>query len=159
LRSGALSLRVSHWRASSYVQPRETAYRNEHTTQHHSALALAFSGTAKLRSEVAGSRIRTWHLMPTDRMGPPPGTSPPMRMTASWSGKQSYRIQVCSTKMCPNGELPSDHNRPTGTTRHRGTRKARLAVHHRSACSGVKALRNTSTLGGKPPSFATVSVP
>ena len=29
-------------------------------------------------------------------------------------------------------------------TRHRGMRKARLAVHHRSACSGVKALRNTS---------------
>src|SRR5262249_21344449 len=29
-------------------------------------------------------------------------------------------------------------------TRHRGMRKARLTVHHRSACSGVKALRNTS---------------
>src|ERR1700746_830168 len=24
--------------------------------------------------------------MPTERMGPPPGVSPPMRMTASWSG-------------------------------------------------------------------------
>src|SRR3954464_5493634 len=24
--------------------------------------------------------------MPTERMGPPPGASPPMRMTASWSG-------------------------------------------------------------------------
>jgi hypothetical protein len=29
-------------RASSYVQRPETAYRNEDTTQHHSALALAF---------------------------------------------------------------------------------------------------------------------
>ena len=104
-----------------------------------------FSTTAEFRSEVAGSRIRTWHLMPTDRMGPPPGASPPMRMTASWSGKRSYRIQVCGAKMRPNGELPSrfstDRQAPT---RHRGMRKAGLAVHHRSACSGVKALRNTS---------------
>ena len=45
-----------------------------------------FSATAELRSEVARTRIRTWHLMPTERMGPPPGASPPMRMTASWSG-------------------------------------------------------------------------
>jgi hypothetical protein len=36
-------------------------------------------------------------------------------------------------------------NRPTD--RHHQSRsyaKARLAVHHRSACSGLKALRNTS---------------
>src|ERR1700757_213177 len=34
--------------------------------------------------------------MPTERMGPPPGASPPMRMTASWSGsKRTCRIQVC----------------------------------------------------------------
>jgi hypothetical protein len=57
---------------------------NEHPTIR--PLALAFSTTAELRSEVAGSRIRTWHLMPTERMGPPPGASSPMRMTASWSG-------------------------------------------------------------------------
>jgi hypothetical protein len=60
----------------------------------------------------------------------------------------------------PNGELPSD---PQQTDRHRPDtevcEKPRLAVHHRSACSGVKALRNTSPLGGKPPSVATVSVP
>src|SRR5262249_9462513 len=37
--------------------------------------------------------------MPTDRMAPPPGASPPMRMTASWSGPQpTYRIQVCGVK-------------------------------------------------------------
>ena len=59
--------------------------------------------------------------------------------------KRPYRIQVCGTKMRPNGELPSD---PQQTDRHRpdaeAMQKAPLAVHHRSACSGVKALRNTS---------------
>jgi len=106
-----------------------------------------------LRSEVAGSRIRTWHLMPTDRMGPPPGASPPMRMTASWSGSTDpTAYKSVARKMCPNGELPSDSQQTDlqVPTRHRGMRKARLAVHHRSACSGVKALRNTSPLGGRP---------
>src|SRR5438477_853659 len=59
--------------------------------------------------------------------------------------KRSYRIQVCSTKMHPNGELPSD---PQETDRHRpdaeAMQRAPVAVHRRSACSGVKALRNTS---------------
>src|SRR6266851_2273259 len=60
-----------------------------------------------------------------------------MRMTASWSGSQrTYRIQVCGAKMPPNGELPSDHH---------GLRlPSNRAVHRPSACSGVKALRNTS---------------
>ena len=40
-------------------------------------------------------------LMPTKRMGPPPGALPPMRMTASWSGsKRTDRIQVCGAKRC-----------------------------------------------------------
>src|ERR1700686_4296079 len=47
--------------------------------------------------------------------------------------------------MCPNGELPSD---PQQTDRHRpdaeAMQKAPVAVHRRCACSGVKALRNTS---------------
>src|ERR1700719_2641204 len=48
--------------------------------------------------------------------------------------------------MRPNGELPSD---PQKIDRHRQTlklcrKKAPVAVHHRSACSGVKALQNTS---------------
>src|SRR5215831_20879057 len=84
--------------------------------------------------------------MPTDRMGPPPGASPPMRMTASWSGSNDPAVYKSVTRRSvPNGELPSD---PQQTDRHRsghpGMRKARLTVHHRSACSGVKALRNTS---------------
>jgi hypothetical protein len=34
--------------------------------------------------------------------------------------KRPYRIQVCGTKMCPNGELASD---PQQTDRHRQTLK------------------------------------
>src|SRR5438309_1320054 len=84
--------------------------------------------------------------MPTKRMGPPPGALPPMRMTASWSGSErTYRIQVRGAKKCRNGELPSDLKGHTGTVQDaEAMQKARLAVHHRSACSGVKALRNTS---------------
>jgi hypothetical protein len=85
-------------------------------------------------------------LMPTERMGPPPGASPPMRMTASWSGsKPSYRIQVCGTKLPPMASSPRILRRQTGTVRRRSfCKKAPVAVHHRSACSGVKALRNTN---------------
>ena len=68
-----------------------------------------------------------------------------MRMTASWSGsKRTYRIQVGGAKMRLNGKLPSNHH----SDRRRQTlelrRKARLPVHPPSACSGLKALRNTS---------------
>jgi len=76
-----------------------------------------------------------------------------MRMTASWSGSTDpTAYKSVARKMCPNGELPSDSQQTDlqVPTRHRGMRKARLAVHHRSACSGVKALRNTSPLGGRP---------
>src|ERR1700720_71330 len=85
--------------------------------------------------------------MPTGRMGPPPGASPPMRMTASWSGSNDPTVYKSAARRCaPNGELPSD---PQKIDRHRQTlklrrKKAPVAVHHRSACSGVKALRNTS---------------
>src|SRR6516162_3229916 len=60
--------------------------------------------------------------------------------------KRSYRIQVCGTKICPQWQLPSDtqHTGRQVPIRHRSYAKARLAVHRRSACSGVKALRNTS---------------
>ena len=70
-----------------------------------------------------------------------------MRMTASWSGsKRIDRIQVCGARSAPpNGELPSD---PQQTDRHRpdteANAKSPVAGHRPSACSGVKALRNTS---------------
>src|SRR6202008_3067447 len=48
--------------------------------------------------------------------------------------------------MCPTASPPSDPPRSDTQppTRHEAMQKARLAVHRRSACSGVKALRNTS---------------
>src|SRR6516165_12164143 len=83
--------------------------------------------------------------MPTERMGPPPGALPPMRMTASWLGPEvdlpntslsrqkmrQWRASLGSS----NRQAPSDAE---------AMQKAPVAVHHRSACSGVRALRNTS---------------
>jgi hypothetical protein len=85
--------------------------------------------------------------MPTDRMGPPPGAPPPMRMTASWSGSNNpTAYKSVAPSSAPNGELPSDPQQTDrqAPTRHRSYAKTPVAVHHRSACSGVKALRNTS---------------
>jgi hypothetical protein len=74
-------------------------------------------------------------------MAPPPGASPPMRMTASWSGSNDPTAYKSVARRCaPMASSPR-------ILRHRPPRsyaKARLAVHRRSACSGVKALRNTS---------------
>ena len=58
--------------------------------------------------------------------------------------KRPYRIQVCGTKMRPNGELPSDPLGRPATPDAEAMQKAPVAVYHRSACSGLKALRNTS---------------
>src|SRR5689334_19454139 len=69
--------------------------------------------------------------------------------------KRSCRIQVCGAKMRPQWRAPlGSLNRPTDSYRPdtEAMPKARLAVHRRSACSGVKAcpwleqgaLRNTS---------------
>src|SRR5689334_18670141 len=85
--------------------------------------------------------------MPPERMDPPPGASPPMRMTASWSGSSDPTVYKSVARRCaPMASSPRILNRPTD--RHRpetdAMQKARLAVHRRSACSGVKALRNTS---------------
>src|SRR5262245_41225830 len=102
----------------------------------------SFKPTLRKAAERSGRRIRTWHLMPTDRMGPPPGASPPMRMTASWSGSHDPAVYKSVTRRSvSNGELPSD---PQQTDRHRirdpRYRKARLAVHRRGACSGLNEL-------------------
>ncbi len=79
-------------------------------------------------------------LMPTDRMDPPPGASPPMRMTASWSGSNDPTVYKFVARRCPQWRAPLG----SSTDRHRSYAKAPVAVHHRSACSGVKALPNTS---------------
>src|SRR5271169_1856269 len=85
--------------------------------------------------------------MPTERMGPPPGASPPMRMTASWLGSNDPTVyKSVATKMCPTGKLPSDPQQTdTSPSRRRAVQKVPVACDHLpSACSGVKALRNTS---------------
>jgi hypothetical protein len=74
--------------------------------------------------------------------------------------KRPYRIQVCGTKMRPNGELPSD---PQQIDRHRQTLKlckkplSQFIIAPRAQAS--RRCETQATLGGKPPSFATVSVP
>src|SRR5262249_36118047 len=77
-------------------------------------------------------------------MGPPPGASlPDAHDCIMVRIKRSYRIQVCSkTRSQWRAPLGSsaDRYRPDS----KAMQKARLAVHRRSACSGVKALRNTS---------------
>jgi hypothetical protein len=100
--------------------------------------------TAELRSEVAGSRIRTWHLMPTERMGPPPGALPPMRMTASWSGSNDPTAYKSVTRRCTQWRALLGSSADRQPSDAGALQKAPVAVHHRSACSGVKALRNTS---------------
>src|SRR5262249_31076058 len=100
--------------------------------------------TAELRSEVAGCRIRTWHLMPTDRMGPPPGASPPMRMTASWSGSHDPAVyKFVARRYAHMASSPRILCRPAPTGA-QSYAKSPIAVHRRCACSGVKALPNTS---------------
>src|SRR5271163_2441506 len=60
--------------------------------------------------------------------------------------KRSYRIQVCGHEDVPTGELPSDPQQTDRSpSRRRAMQKAPVAcVNLPSACSGVKALRNTS---------------
>jgi hypothetical protein len=109
--------------------------------------AGAFSTTAELTIRGGGKPYSNLALMPTDRMGPPPGASPPMRMIASWSGSNDpTAYKSVARRSVTNGELPSDpqHIGRQAPIRHRSYAKTRLAVHRRSACSGVKALRNTS---------------
>src|SRR6202023_399754 len=143
-RSGALSPPARHCRASSCVRQAE-GLGEEHLLT-YSALALAFSADCRDDPRWREPAV-DMAQMPTERMGPPPGASPPMRMTASWSGSErTYRIQVCGVKLRPNGELPSDlyGDIQQSSSDAGASQKRPLAVHRPSACSGVKALRNTS---------------
>src|SRR5271169_1562845 len=60
--------------------------------------------------------------------------------------KRSYRIQVCGHEDVATGELPSDPQQTDRSpSRRRAVQKVPVACDHLpSACSGVKALRNTS---------------
>src|SRR5204862_7225739 len=129
---------------SSYVHHPERAYRNEHTTQHHSALALAFSTTAELPIRGGGMPYSNLAL-DADRENGPAARS----FAADAHDRimirinRSYRIQVCGTKMHPMASSPRIL---IDTRPHRSPKlcKSPIAVHRRCACSGVKALRNTS---------------
>src|ERR1700738_2512127 len=94
-------------------------------------------------------------LMPTERRGPPPGASPPMRMTASWSGSEwTYRIQVRDVKMRRNGELPLDHTQIGNVRRPSSARNpiSLFIVPPRAQVS--RRCETQAPLGGKPPSCA-----
>ena len=78
-------------------------------------------------------------------MGPPLGASPPMRMKASWSGSNDPPHTSLWHEDMPTWRAPlgfsTDRQRHRPDTNHA---KSPIAVYRRSACSGVKALRNTS---------------
>src|SRR5438874_11358616 len=93
--------------------------------------------------------------MPTERMVPPPGASPPMRMTASWSGltdPTAYK-SVCGTKLHPMASSPRIIN--GGTAQMPKLCKKPRRSSSSLACSGLKRCETQASLGGKPPSFAT----
>src|SRR5262245_21009224 len=82
--------------------------------------------------------------MPTERMGPPLGALPPMRLTASWSGSNHpTAYKFVARRYAPMASSPRILCRPAPTGARRLC-KSPIAVHRRCACSGVKALRNTS---------------
>ena len=60
--------------------------------------------------------------------------------------KRSYRIQVCDARSAPKGELPLGLSvgHAMRAARRPSFKKPHLAGHPPFACSGVKALRNTS---------------
>ena len=67
-----------------------------------------------------------------------------MRMTASWSGSNDpTAYESVARRYAHFGELPSDSQQTDQNTEPNLNAKP-VAVHRRSACSGVKARRNTS---------------
>jgi len=76
--------------------------------------------------------------------------------------KPSYRIQVCGTKMRANGQLPSDPSTDRQTTTDQTTKAMQKALSQFIIPPRAQASRRCKTqasLGGNPPSFATVSIP
>ena len=91
-----------------------------------------------------------------------------MRMTASWSGSErTYRIQVRGVKMRRNGEFPSDHTQ-IGNVATRAPQEKPVSLFilppRAQASKPAPGLNRgrcetQATLSGKPPSYASVSVP
>ena len=65
---------------------------------------------------------------------------------ASWSGSNDPTVYKSVARRCaPMASSPWILDRQTGTPNAEAMQKAPVAVHRRCACSGVKALRNTSS--------------
>ena len=71
--------------------------------------------------------------------------------------KRSYRIQVCGTKVRPMASSPRILNRQAPTRYRSYATLSQFIVAPRAQAS--RRCETQATLGGKPPSFATVSVP
>ena len=103
------------------------------------AMPMTIRGGGDPRQAWLARRLREWAC----RLG----ALPPMRMTASWSGsaRNPPNTRVWRDRSRP-GRAPlgsSPGHLPAGSDA-AASRKARLAVHPPSACSGVKVLPNTS---------------
>ncbi len=72
----------------------------------YSALVLAFSADCRLTIRGGGKPYSNMALMPTERMGPPPGASPPMRMAASWSGSNDPTAYKSVARRCLQWRAP-----------------------------------------------------
>jgi hypothetical protein len=141
-RSGALSPPARHWRASSCVRQAESL--GELT---YSALPRGFSADCRLTIRGGGNRHVTWHRCRRREWGPPP---------RSFAADAHDCIMVRIRTDLPNTSLWREDapqwRAPLGSLRRHSTvssdpgasQKRPLAVHRPSACSGVKALRNTS---------------
>src|SRR3954453_20195854 len=81
------------------------------TARGPAAHRLRTSDGPQLTTEVAAPRCCAWPLRRGSEWARRPGASPPMRMTASWSGSpRAHRIQVCGAMFALDGELPSDRH-------------------------------------------------
>src|SRR5215472_13831869 len=95
--------------------------------------------------------------MPMERMGPPPGASPPMRMTASWSGsKRTCRIQVWRREAAPQWRAPLGLIPRTSVVRRRSSRSPSPVVIPR-VLRRQGAAKTQATLSGKPLSCARLA--
>ena len=74
--------------------------------------------------------------------------------------KRPYRIQVCGTKMCPMASSPRILKRQTDTVQTLKICKKSLSqVIIAPRAQASRRCQTQAPLGGKPPSFATVSLP
>src|SRR6201993_422050 len=98
--------------------------------------------------------------MPTDRMGPPPGASPPMRMLHHGQDQTTLPYTSLWREDAPQWRAPlgssTDRQAPQ-TPKLCKKPPSQFIVAPRAQAS--RRCETQATLGGKPPSCATVSVP